>query len=56
MTMSTWLATEGGRRCPVCGRYAKARELGFTGGAVHAPGVIVRVSSYGHLPGYGCNK
>jgi hypothetical protein len=52
MTMMTWMATEGGRKCPACGKYAKAAELGFTGfstGTMH-------VSSYGHLQGYGCNQ
>jgi len=57
MLMSVWLATEGGRKCPQCGRYAKRDELGSLsffyetedGGRGH-------VSMYGHLRGFGCNK
>ncbi len=55
MDMMTWYATEGGRKCPMCGRYARARDLGnlsfYTSGSV-----IARISMYGHLPGKGCNK
>ena len=51
LTMMEFLATEGGRKCPACGKYAKKSELGFTG--FSAPGI--HVSSYGHLPGFGCN-
>jgi predicted nucleic acid-binding Zn ribbon protein len=55
MSMMTWYATEGGRKCPMCGRYARARDLGnlsfYTSGSV-----IARISVYGHLPGRGCNK
>lgn len=54
MTYAMFLATEGGRRCPQCGRFAKPKELGnlsfTTKGGVRA--LIVR---FGHLPGYGCN-
>lgn len=56
MGMMAWLATEGGRKCPVCGRYAKESELGYTGGYINTGGVIAHISSYGHLPGYGCNR
>ncbi len=52
MSMSTFLATEGGRKCPFCGRYAKSKELGWVG--VQGNGFIV--DAYGHLPGTGCNK
>lgn len=51
-----WLATEGGRKCPACGKYAKADELGYTGGTIMLSGVLAHISSYGHLPGYGCNR
>ena len=55
MGMMLWYATEGGRKCPMCGRYARARDLGnlsfYTAGSV-----IARISMYGHLPGKGCNK
>lgn len=50
--MAVWYATEGGRKCPQCGRYAKSDELGWIG--IHAPGMIVDM--YGHLPGTGCNR
>jgi predicted nucleic acid-binding Zn ribbon protein len=52
MSMMAWLATEGGRKCPACGKYAKAEQLGYTG--FKTAGMIV--NSYGHLPGYGCNR
>jgi hypothetical protein len=57
MPFGLWLATEGGRKCPQCHRYAKAAELGNLsfcykteyGGRGH-------VTMYGHLPGFGCNR
>lgn len=52
MSMMTFMATEGGRKCPNCGRYAKRDELGWCG--VRGPGFIM--DAYGHLPGFGCNK
>lgn len=51
MSMVMFLATEGGRKCPQCGRYAKPEQLGSL--SFSCPGV--RVSMYGHLPGFGCN-
>ena len=56
LSMMAWLSTEGGRKCPACGKYAKAEELGYTGGYINAGGVIAHISSYGHLEGYGCNR
>ncbi len=56
LSMMAWLATEGGRKCPACGRYAKAGELGKTGGLMTQGGVLVHLNMYGHLPGYGCNR
>jgi len=56
LSMMAWLATEGGRKCPQCGRFAKADELGYTGGSYNIGGVLTHISSYGHLPGYGCNR
>ena len=55
-SVMAWLSTEGGRKCPACGKYAKAEELGYTGGYINAGGVIAHISSYGHLEGYGCNR
>ena len=52
LTFMEFISTEGGRKCPACGKYARTAELGFTG--FSAPGI--HVSSYGHLPGFGCNK
>lgn len=52
LSMMACLSTEGGRKCPMCGRYAKAEEIGFIGGS--SPGF--HISAYGHLPGFGCNK
>jgi hypothetical protein len=52
--MMTWLATEGGRKCPICGRYARAEQLGYTGGYFKIGGNNCHISSYGHLPGFGC--
>ena len=54
--MMAWLATEGGRKCPQCGKYATPNQLGYTGGLYNIGGVLTHVSSYGHLPGYGCNR
>lgn len=55
MGMMCWMATEGGRKCPQCGRYAKPETLGnlsfYTTGSV-----VARISMYGHLPGHGCNR
>lgn len=56
MSMMAWYATEGGRKCPACGRYAKAEELGSTGGVIKLSGMVCHISSYGHLPGFGCNR
>lgn len=56
LSMMAWLATEGGRKCPQCGKYAKEAELGYTGGLYEIGGVLTHISSYGHLPGYGCNR
>lgn len=56
LSMMAWLATEGGRKCPQCGKYAKESELGYTGGLYEMGGVLTHISSYGHLPGYGCNR
>lgn len=54
MDYGTFMATEGGRKCPLCGKYAKPKTLGnlsfYTTGSV-----VARISMYGHLPGYGCN-
>jgi hypothetical protein len=55
MGMMCWMATEGGRKCPQCGRYAKTETLGNL--SFYTTGIVVaRISMYGHLPGYGCNK
>lgn len=57
MGMMTFLATEGGRKCPQCGKYAKPSQLGPIGGSYTTlGGVVGHISMYGHLPGYGCNK
>lgn len=52
MSMMTWMATEGGRKCPACGKYAKAKDLGWIGS--NTPKLCVDM--YGHLPGKGCNR
>jgi hypothetical protein len=54
--MMAWYATEGGRKCPMCGRYAKEAELGSLGGYFQMGRVTGYISAYGHLPGYGCNR
>jgi len=48
--MAGWLATEGGRKCPDCGRYAKKADLGWIG--LYAPNLLI--DAWGHLPGTGC--
>lgn len=54
MSMSTWLAvaTDHGLKCPQCGRFAKAKDLGWIGS--NRPGM--HIDAHGHLPGKGCNK
>ncbi len=52
LDMMTWLHTEGGRKCPLCGKYARPSELGWVG----ARGRGIVVDAYGHLPGFGCNR
>lgn len=54
--MMAWLATDGGRRCPICGRFARPDQVGYIGGNVRTTQGPMHVSAYGHLPGYGCNK
>lgn len=71
MSMSVWMATEGGSRCPLCGKFAKSGQLGNLSYTIvqptewsaiglgytwmHKPNFI-HVSAYGHLPGKGCNR
>ena len=56
MSYMLWMATEGGRKCPQCGRYAKAGEVGNLS-FCYSDGVTSgRISMYGHLPGFGCNR
>ena len=52
MSMGTWMATEGGRKCPQCGRYARREEIGWTG--FNSPKLCLDM--YGHMPGFGCNQ
>jgi len=52
MSIATWMATEGGRKCPMCGRYSKAKDLGWIG--CNTPTLCLDM--YGHLPGKGCNR
>ena len=58
MGMMLFFATEGGRKCPLCGRYARPGELGNLSHTFYnAEGEWVgHVSRYGHLPGTGCNR
>jgi len=55
MDYGTFMATEGGRKCPMCGRYAKTEELGNLSFTTEIDGSWAHLSMYGHLPGYGCN-
>jgi hypothetical protein len=55
MSFGTFMATEGGRKCPQCGKYAKREELGNLSFKTHFPQGWAHISMYGHLPGYGCN-
>lgn len=52
LSFGAWLATAGGTRCPMCGKFAKPSDLGFIGGS----GPNIHVTAYGHLPGKGCNR
>lgn len=56
LSFATWLATDGGRRCPQCGRFAKPTQLGSLGGRCTVGHATAYLSAYGHLPGFGCNK
>jgi predicted nucleic acid-binding Zn ribbon protein len=53
MSMMMWMATEGGRRCPQCGKFAKADDLGNLSFVLDNGG---RVTMFGHKPGKGCNR
>lgn len=56
LPFSVWLATEGGRKCPQCGRYARPDELGDLSFSYRTQnGGTARVSMFGHKPGHGCN-
>lgn len=55
MDYGTFMATEGGRKCLLCGKYAKKGTVGdLSFIADHGIGWS-HISMYGHLPGYGCN-
>jgi len=51
----TFMATEGGRKCPMCGKYAKKGTVGNLSFTADIGGGLAHMSMYGHLPGYGCN-
>ena len=55
MDYGTFMATEGGRKCPLCGKYAKRGTVGNLSFICRPGGAIIHISMYGHLPGYGCN-
>jgi hypothetical protein len=56
MGYGTFMATEGGRKCPMCGKYAKKGAVGnLSFVAWSGDGGYVHISMYGHLPGHGCN-
>ena len=55
MDYGTFMATEGGRKCPLCGKYAKKGTVGNLSFICRPGGAIIHISMYGHLPGYGCN-
>ena len=55
MDYGTFMATEGGRRCPMCGKYAKKGTVGNLSFTADIGGGWTHISMYGHLPGYGCN-
>ena len=52
MGMMAYLATDGGRRCPQCGKWAKAKDLGNLSFSDECG----TVSMYGHKRGKGCNS
>jgi hypothetical protein len=55
-TASQIMATEGGRKCPMCGKYAKRSELGNLSFKAEFRQGWAHITMYGHLPGYGCNR
>jgi hypothetical protein len=56
MSFGLFMATEGGRKCPQCGKYAKQGELGNLSRISISDGILVHVTAYGHKEGFGCNK
>lgn len=52
-----FLATDGGRKCLQCGRYAQPKEIGNLSKWFYNEigEKVAHISQYGHLPGYGCN-
>lgn len=55
MNYATFMSTEGGRKCPMCGKYAKKGTVGNLSFTADIGGGWAHVSMYGHLPGHGCN-
>lgn len=55
MGLRMWLATEGGRKCPACGRYSKPEDLANLSFSYQTKDGFGHVSAYGHKPGRGCN-
>lgn len=56
MDYGTFMATGGGRKCPLCGKYAKREEIGNLSFVANIGNGHAHVSMHGHLPGYGCNR
>lgn len=56
MSFGLFMATEGGRKCPMCGKYAKRSELGNLSFKTEFRQGWAHITMYGHLPGYGCNR
>jgi hypothetical protein len=55
MSYMASMATEGGRKCPMCGRYAKKGTVGNLSFTADIGGGYAHISMYGHLHGHGCN-
>jgi len=56
MDFGTFMATEGGRKCPQCGKYAKKGTVGNLSFIAEIGNGLAHISMYGHLPGHGCNS
>jgi len=58
LTMYAWMATEGGRKCPVCGRYARQEDITSERVRIRNQDgqAVGSFTLVGHRRGAGCRK